>query len=510
MTTAATVTALGLWLAGPAHAQPPSDPATPPAATPATPPAGSTAPGANTVTLAQVLEVAVRQKPSLEQASIDIDIAEAAMLEALGLDDWIVDATASWVSTRQEAFELESDTFTLQGNLSRRLSTGGTVRLHAETSYSRGSLGPMPFTIYEHTVSGQLQQPLLRGRGKKIAHARRTRTRIARDAAALARQVEAIAAVREVVAAYWQLAFSWRDLEIRQSSMELTRERLRNTQAGIDAGAVAPTERLAVEQSIVAREEAILGAELTISGQSLTLRRLAGMELGRNAIDLHVSAPLTLPERSFDIDALLARALEASPTLARLRTLEEDARLEVELTENGLLPELDLVLSVGPTGSADNPGTALKNMVSFEDLEMSASLTYRRSLQRRQAKGAHLRARAQLRKQLVSTRDVEAQIAAQLVVAVKQAQAARKRFELGARAIELANKNIDAEKARFELGRATNFDVLQRQDELEQAQLRQARALIDYLSALADIDALTGDILGSYGITLEQVGAGAP
>jgi len=75
-------------------------------------------------------------------------------------------------------------------------------------------------------------------------------------------------------------------------------------------------------------------------------------------------------------------------------------------------------------------------------------------------------------------------------------------MSLSERVIQLAEKNVEAETRRFGLGRATNFDVLQRQDELQQAQLRRARAQVDYLNATAALDALTGVILKRYGITL--------
>lgn len=459
---------------------------------------------ADSIDLAGVLQVAIQQRQTLQQAAIDVEVARASMYEALGLDDWIFDATGSWSSSRQVNFGLEVDTFFLGSNLSRRLPTGGTLVLHADTSLQTGTRDALTFDIYQHNVSARLEQPLWRGRGKRITYAQRRRTKLQRDSAVLAHRVAAIATVREVVNAYWELAYAWRDLEIRKSSLALSRERLKNTQAGIDAGAVAPVEALAVEQNIVSLEQDIIAAYQTISQRSVNLRRLAGLEIGRHAIDMQVAAPLTIPARTFEMDALLARAFESSPTLAQLAVQEDSAKLEVELAENGLLPELALVLSVGPQGNADSPGKALTNLAKFDDVIFSANLTFRRSVQQRQAKGTAERVRAQLRRQRFSTADVKAQITSELVLAVKRAEAARKRFELGARAIELAEKNVEAEKARFELGGATNFDVLQRQDALQRVRLGQARALIDFLNAAAQVDALTGDILDTYGITLPE------
>ena len=56
---------------------------------------------------------------------------------------------------------------------------------------------------------------------------------------------------------------------------------------------------------------------------------------------------------------------------------------------------------------------------------------------------------------------------------------------------------------RFNLGKATNFDILNRLEELRQSELRKTSALIDWHKAEAVVQALTGDILPTYGISVE-------
>ena len=87
--------------------------------------------------------------------------------------------------------------------------------------------------------------------------------------------------------------------------------------------------------------------------------------------------------------------------------------------------------------------------------------------------------------------------------AAQRARAAIASVALGDQAISLAEQNITAEQKRFELGKTTNFEVLRRQEELEQARLRHAAAVTDYLSARADLDGLSGAILPRYGIIMQ-------
>ena len=87
--------------------------------------------------------------------------------------------------------------------------------------------------------------------------------------------------------------------------------------------------------------------------------------------------------------------------------------------------------------------------------------------------------------------------------AVAQVELARRRVALSQRAIELANENIKIETDRFNLGKSTNFDVLNRLEDLRQAELRKAQALIDWHKGETVVQALTGDILPLYGIALD-------
>ena len=87
--------------------------------------------------------------------------------------------------------------------------------------------------------------------------------------------------------------------------------------------------------------------------------------------------------------------------------------------------------------------------------------------------------------------------------AIAQIELAKRRMVLSQRAIDLAIENIRIETDRFNLGKATNFDVLNRLEEQRQAELRKAQAMIDWHKAESVVLSLTGDLLPAYGITVE-------
>jgi outer membrane protein TolC len=485
---------------------------------------------AETISLAQTLQVAVRQSYTLAAATIDVAIAEAAILQASGIEDFVLAASGA-LSIKHDEQAVEGETMLLEGTddeniyqfnagISKLFWTGARVSLNASgvrTDSTRpvfqdvdmppNRIPDFVFQVdtdfYTGVVEAQITQPLLQGFGETATREAEIRARYARDAAQLERDAVVRNLIRDLVSAYWEVAFSIRDLEIRRASLALAAESRRLTQSRVKLGNAAPTELNAVDQVMATREEEVLLGELAVSERSLDLRRLAGLEIGPGQIDLKTAEILTVKPVDIDLDDILARAFASSPELAALEAQGKGARIEVEVTENGLLPRLDLTVSGGPRGTSETASDALSRLSEFKTYQIGASLELEYAFGNNTAQGANLRARENLRRVSVQAADVRRQIAVAVVQAVKLVRSANRRMELSQIAIDLSEKNIEAEQRRFELGRSTNFDVLLRQDELRQSQQRFARASVDYLEALALIDALTGDILPKYGIKVE-------
>lgn len=463
---------------------------------------------ARPTSLPELLSLAIKQAPSLAAAQIDIAIAEAQMWQVYSRDDWQVRAVLAGSSSQTfiSGFEIDRSTqIGLNVDVSRLLPTGGTIGLHAESTFSRQT-NPIlmePENNWFDEVSIQFAQPLMRGRGRWLYEANERRAALSRDVAVLGRRLAAIQAVQVVVSAYWDLVLSERQVSITQASVDLARERLRITTIGNEGGKVPRSEIPAVQQVIATREEDLLNAELGVLDRSIALRRAVGMQIGAGELGLRVATDLETTEATWDLGDLIERAYAASPELAQLAKQDAATKLDIEVTENGLLPQLDLALSLGPTGQDESFGTAWKNLATFKSIGIGGSLTYQHSLGQENVKGRARELREGRRQLEVTAFDVRAQIAQTMARAVAQLELAKRRMALSQRAIELATENIKIETDRFNLGKSTNFDVLGRLEELRQAELRRTQAMIDWHKSQAVVQALTGDILPIYGIRVD-------
>jgi outer membrane protein len=468
---------------------------------------------AQATSLPALLQIAVRQAPALAGARIDVEIAEARIEQTRARGDWHIAAELD--ASRNSGglvFGHQLDrTNALTGTLDvfRQVPTGGTLTFHASTAFNDTSFANATDNMlfgsrsWTDQVTATFSQPLLRNRGLWYYEAQERRATLSRDAAILAKRLAAIQTVQGVVSAYWDLVLAERQVAITQSALDLAKERLRITQIGADVGKLPRSEIPAVQQIIATREEDILNSELAVLERSIALRRAAGLPIGAGELGLRVDPDLAMRDVTWDLGQLTDRAYAASPELAQLAKQDASTHIDIDVTENGLLPQLDAALSLGPTGQNESASEAAKQLAEFKAIAISGSLTFTQSLRRDDVRGRQREFRETLHKLEVNAFDLRAQIAQAMARAVAGLELARRRVALSQRAIDLANENIKIESDRFNLGKATNFDVLNRQEELRQAELRKVQAMIDWHKSETVVQALTGDILPTFGVTVE-------
>lgn len=464
--------------------------------------------------LADVVAVAVRQSPDLARAKVDLAAAKAQLLQSEGVEDTHIGAQATTNLSRGNAGDPQGDVDTehVEVSATKGLSTGGSVSLvlggdrlnsFVNNVDNQGNVNPNKYERYASSAQLGINQPLLRGAGSTAFEAPIRQAAQRRDAAALAHEATARDLVVSISQAYWEVAFEWRQLEVRKASLELAQKQLEYTEGLIRAEKVARSEALAVQQVIATRKQDVIAGEQALYERSITLRQLAGLEIGPE--DLAVSTevlPLKIEAAQIDMAAVVRAAFEHSAQLASLEASRHAAEIGLAAADNAARSKLDLSVAAGILGAAEKPSDALSSMFKGPGFTMTGSLTFDHAIEGRTERGGQEVARAQLLQAQIAERDARAKLALRATRAVQRAQAALASITLSEEAIGLAEQNVTAEQKRFELGKSTNFDVLRRQDELEQARLRQATGVADYLSARADLDGLAGTILARYGIVM--------
>jgi outer membrane protein TolC len=354
--------------------------------------------------------------------------------------------------------------------------------------------------VYAPSVQLTFSHPILRGFGASVARADRRRAAARRDIAGLLRDATAATLVRDVVRTYADVAAASDELEIRRSSADAARDQLKRAQADIEVGKQPPSASAEIEVAIARREEAVLLAEQTMVERSLELERLTGQPFERETTTLVASDALIEPGEAPSLDDAVAAALDRNPLARAAEARARATSIETDVASSSLLPQLDVVLAGGPAGSSPDLRTAYSTMAEFRGYAVSAGLVFQEPIGRHAARGARDVARAGTERAAMEETDVRRQIATAVVRGVVAVHTAGRRAAVLSRSTQSAELDLAAERARFESGRSTNFDVLRRQDQLALAKLGALAARLDYAKSLADVESLTGAILDRYGV----------
>jgi outer membrane protein len=384
-------------------------------------------------------------------------------------------------------------------SLEQYFPTGTTVALEAGTQINDSSLYEDNF--YTTRLGMTVTQALLRGFGPNVNLARLQQARLDTRMSEYELRGFTEFLVAEVERTYWDYALARRQIEIVEESLKVARQQLNETKELITVGRLARAELAAVQAEVAAQEQALIEARANKESIRLQLLRLlnpVGPGLWQREMDL-IHQP-TLPEIQLeDVELHVAVSMRMRSILnqARLEILRGD--LELVRTQNGLLPLMDLFITLGKSGYANSFGGSIRD-INEDSYDALAGVRFNYPVFNRDAKALHRRAllnREQAQKALENLSQL-----VEVDVRTAHIEVNRTKQQIAASSV---TRMFDEEKLRTEteklrVGKSTSFLVAQAQRDLLVSRIAEVRALANYLKALIDLYRQDGSLLERRGI----------
>jgi outer membrane protein TolC len=307
--------------------------------------------------------------------------------------------------------------------------------------------------------------------------------------------------VYNVETAYWTYYLAERQVEIYQESLRLAEEHLENTRRRIEVGSLPEIDLAAVQAEAAQRREALIGAE----GDAETAR-LQLVQLVNPKVDNFWEAPVVLldspSQPDFQLDSLFSHVelgLRSRPDLAQARIAMEKGELEVVRTRNGVLPKLDVFISLGATGYAKSFGPAAGNVFD-EKTSLSGGLSFTYPLGNYAADAQARRAVFSRAQAEVAVRNLEQLTELDIRKAYVTVERRRAQITASAETARLQEENLKAESQKYNVGRSTSYSVAQAERDFLEARLREVESVVNYLTAILDLYKQEGTLLERRGI----------
>ncbi len=350
---------------------------------------------------------------------------------------------------------------------------------------------------YNSVLTATVTQPLMRGFKIDGTRQQLMVTQVNRDISELQLQSTITTTLAQVRNAYYDLTYSVAAARVARQSLSLAEKLVDDNKVRVEVGTLAPIDVVQAEAEAATRLQALVQAESTLRTAELALKRLvvSGTDdplwtAAINPIDIPSFAPYPV-----DVTAAVRKALDERYDLKQAHKTLEANDLGLRLIDNQRLPALDLVGTYTLQGIAGTTKTidtgfsdALAAIGNKEYPTWSVQLQVSYPLGTSAADAARGRARIQMSQAQAQIRSVELQIATEVTNYALQVQSNLKRVDATRAARGLAERRLEAEQSKFEVGMSTNFFVVQAQRDLADAQNNELRALLDYIKSIVDFE----------------------
>jgi len=423
----------------PAAAVPPVEQLTPPALP------ANLAPGA-TVSLAQIIDVALSNNPDTRSAWLRARVAEAQLRSSESA--YLPEIDGGVVASRQKSGDSKAQ-------------TGVGI-----------SLG-LSWLLFDFG-----------GREAEIEQARQT---------LIAAGFEHNQIIQDVILRVEQAYYGYLDskalLEAQDATMKERQLALDSAEARHRAGIATIADVL---QARTARSQAQLNRE-TIEGNLRTIEGLLATTMGLPATTRFDfgTLPLDIPTHKVaeEVDALLARAVTQRPELAsaRAEALRANARIR-EVRAQGL-PTIGVTSSIGETFASGGPITPY-----------SAAIALRVPIFTGGRIANDVRA-AQLQAELAreNVRSLQQQVDLEVWTSYFALQTAEQRLTTARELLSSAQQSADVASGRYRSGVGTILDLLTAEAALESARAQEVQARTDWFLAVAQLAHDTGSLAPQQG-----------
>jgi outer membrane protein TolC len=472
------------------------------------------------LTLDEAVTLALQRNLGIAVQRYTREAGREGIRQSLGIYDLGLSVNGSYSDIKnvtQSGFDVpEQKSTSLNLGLSQLVASGGTATLGWQNSKSEATRpsGFPPGTLFQGTFYQSnpmltFKQPLLRNFGRGETEHGINVARLNSDISRQNFDLQLVTVVQQVENAYWDLRGAREQLVVAQEALDLAKELHQMNKVRVDVGTLAPLELVQSEVGIATAEQNIITAQAAVGNAADTLRRLINFPQGDDWNKEIV--PETNPETEHPTIAVgdsISTALSARDELASQRLTEKISRLDAAYYRGQVLPQLDATASYGYRLGAVSSGDLFNN---FTDLPgWSVGFVFGFPLQNRAARAQSTIASLNLERSQASTKDLELQVTLEVRTAVRSVETAAKTIDAARITRTLAEKNLDAERKRYENGMSTSFQVTQIQQNLTAARSSEVAAITGYRKALIEYYRSIGKLLDQSSVQVIDSGAPAP
>jgi outer membrane protein TolC len=313
--------------------------------------------------------------------------------------------------------------------------------------------------------------------------------------------------ISNIQSQYWDLVAAIRDYEIKRNSVKLGQITLRDNKKKVVVGTLAQISITEAQADLATRELNLFSSEETIARQENALRQLISND--RNAeIWSKTIVPTETPDFSeykVELQTAIETAFKNRPELEQIDIQLNQADINLQMTANSRKWQVDLTGTFGSNGNSGTPvatssqfttppesqigglATSYKNVFAGGTTNWTLKAAVSVPLRNRSIDSQYAQQQINRRKTLMQRKSQEQSIQVEIRNAIQKLDTNRKQVETAKMGQQLSEEQLAGEVKRLEAGLSENFRVLDRQNQLAQAEFTYLTNLINYKKSVISL-----------------------
>lgn len=408
----------------------------------------------------------------------------------------------------------QSTVYGAQAGIRQNLITGGRAQIAYQTT--RNDIDPqrtIKDPYWESDLILQLTQPLLRNFGTDVNRAQIVVQRNTQRISLLDFRQQLEKSITDIEQTYWQLVEAENNVRIFEELLDRTVQ----TADILAKRARQDVTRVQISQanaSVESRRATLVRARARIGDLSDKLKQLMNdpdYAISGPIVILPASQPLEAPV-AFDLDDQIRTAMLNRPELGQQQLRVDSATTIVGVARNNLLPQLNLIGSIGVQGANGNYSGALRNEADFDYLSYSVGVQLEVPLGNRAARAAYQRSLLQRQQAIDSYAGVVSQVVLDVKTALREVRTSWEEMRATRQARFAAADSLLAIQQREDANEPLTPTFVQlkldTQASLASAEQAESQAIVNYNVAIAALERAKGTLLNYNNVAMQELAPG--
>jgi outer membrane protein TolC len=402
---------------------------------------------------------------------------------------------------------------TSQTGVRQNLQSGGRAELRYQVGWtepkSRDTFGGSRPQFWENELIFEITQPLLRDFGNEINRARISINKNNQQRSLLDFRKQVEDTVSDIERTYWQLVTAERTVRINEKLLDETIHtgEVLFRRRGQDVTRVQLSQANA---SIEARRATLVRAKTNVRNLSDKIKQLMNdpaLPVGSGVLVMPLTPPIQEPIK-FDPKEQMDTALVNRLELGQQQLQIDSASIATNVAKNNLLPQLNLVTSLGIQGLDQELNNTIDDQTETKNLNYSIGLQFEIPIGNREARAIHIRALLQQQQAIDQYRSLIEQVALDVTTALREVSTTWDEMGATRQSRFAAADSLLAIQQREEGGEALTPTFVQlkldAQERLANAESSEVESISNYNRAISDLERAKGTLLRYNNIVMEE------